>query len=299
MNKTLLLLAAAALAPLAAMAAPSTTDTVKVVKNPGNVIITEDSTGMKLTIEGSDGNPQYRYVYRSDRNDGVREHTTQAEGDFALRMPFTKTDTVKRGRVHWDMFFGGLYAGWGHVIARGDNAAGDLDRALGHQSEIGLLNLIGVEMRTRCGFGMSLGFGFETRHYNLHNGTCFVKGDDGYLRVTDKSEDWSKAKSSLTVTSLQFPLLLRQRIYRQLKVMAGGVMDLNLWATAKNGYTLGDVDHNETIKKIHQRRVTFDAIAGIGVGDFGVYFRYRPQNVLKDGCGPQFRNWSLGIMLAF
>ena len=286
MKNSLLVLAAMAIAPLAAMAAPSTTDTVKVVKNPGNVIITEDSTGMKLTIEGSDGNPQYRYVYRSDRNDGVREHTT-------------KTDTVKRGRVRWDMFFGGVYVGWGHAIARGDNAAGDLDRALGHQSEIGVLNLIGLEMRTRCGFGMSLGFGFEARHFNLHNGTCFVKGDDGYLRITDKNEAWNKAKSSLTVTSLQFPLLLRQRVYRELKVMAGGVMDLNLWATAKNSYTQGDVDYNEAIKKIHQRRVTFDAIAGIGVGDFGVYFRYRPQNVLKDGCGPQFRNWSLGIMLAF
>ena len=95
MNKTLLVLATLAMAPMAVIAAPSTTDTVKVVKNPSNVIITEDSTGMKLTVEGVDGNPQYRYVYRSDRNNGVREHTTQAESDFALRVPFTKTDTVE------------------------------------------------------------------------------------------------------------------------------------------------------------------------------------------------------------
>ena len=298
MNKTLLVLATLAMAPMAVIAAPSTTDTVKVVKNPSNVIITEDSTGMKLTVEGVDGNPQYRYVYRSDRNNGVREHTTQAESDFALRVPFTKTDTVKSGRVRWNVIFSGLYAGWGHAIARND-ASGDLDRALGHQSELGILNIIGLELYTRCGFGASLGFGLETRHYNLHNGTCFEKAADGYLRIIDNKEGWSKPKSSLTVTSLQFPLLLSQRFGRCFKVMAGAVMALNLWARAKNQYTIGDEDHTESIKNIHQRKVSFDAIVGIGVSDFGVYFRYRPQNVLKSGCGPQFRNWSLGIMLGF
>lgn len=298
MNKTLLVLATLAMAPMAVMAAPSTTDTVKVVKNPSNVIITEDSTGMKLTVEGVDGNPQYRYVYRSDRNNGVREHTTQSESDFALRVPFTKTDTVKSGRVRWNVIFSGLYAGWGHAIARND-ASGDLDRALGHQSELGILNIIGLELYTRCGFGASLGFGLETRHYNLHNGTCFEKASDGYLRIVDNKEGWSKPKSSLTVTSLQFPLLLSQRFGRYFKVMAGAVMDLNLWARAKNQYTIGDEDHAESIKNIHQRKVSFDAIVGFGVSDFGVYFRYRPQNVLKSGCGPQFRNWSLGIMLGF
>ncbi len=298
MNKILLVLASLAMIPMAALAAPSTTDTVKVVNNPSNVIITEDSTGMKLTIEGVDGNPKYRYVYRSDRNNGVREHTTQAESDFVLRVPFTKTDTVKPGHVRWNVIFSGLYAGWGHAIARND-ASGDLDRALGHQSELGILNIIGLELYTRCGFGASLGFGLETRHYNLHNGTCFEKAADGYLHIIDNNQGWSKLKSSLTVTSLQFPLLLSQRIGSYCKAFAGTVMDLNLWATATNRYTVGDEDHTQTIKKIHQRKVSFDAIVGFGVSDFGVYFRYRPQNVLKGVCGPQFRNWSLGIMLGF
>ncbi len=252
---------------------------------------------MRLIVDGADGNPQKRYEYRH-ANGGVREHASQLGGDVALKVPFVKTDTTNRRPVRLSVITSGFYFGWGRTSAYGD-ASGRLADALGHQSEIGILNIIGVGLVTRGGFGASLGFGYNSRHYNLHNGACFAKDADGNLAIADIDPSWSKAKSSMWVGSLQFPLMLEQRLYRDLKIGVGVVMDLNLWAHATVKYRSGDHEFTDKIRNIHQRKVTFSPMAVLNYDMIGVYFRYYPQKVLKGNQGPQFNNWTMGVMLFF
>lgn len=287
----MILWAAMALAPVAALAAQSA-DTVKVIDNPGRVIVTEDASDMKFTVETKDG-----AIYEiKKKKASAAQSKASANDDDGLRVTFGERDTTKNARVNF--VFGGFYFGWGAAKAHGD-ASGQLANALGHTSEIGILNVAGVGISTRCGFSASLGVGFNSRNYNLHHGTCFVKDEAGLLAIADKDETWTKAKSSLWVGSLQFPLLLKQRIWRNLKLGVGVVMDLNLWAQAENHYTIGDHNYTDKIKNVHQRKVTFSPMAVLNYEPIGIYFRYYPQKVLKSDLGPQFNNWTLGVMLFF
>ena len=75
-------------------------------------------------------------------------------------------------------------------------------------------------------------------------------------------------------------------------------MNWNFFADYKNTYRIGKSDYSETTRGLNQRKISFDVYAMVAWRSLGVYFRYAPQSVLKDGYGPEYKNrWMLGITL--
>ena len=75
-------------------------------------------------------------------------------------------------------------------------------------------------------------------------------------------------------------------------------MNWNYYADYHNSYRIGNSDYTETTRGLNQRKISFDGIAELSWGGLGVYFRYAPQSVMKDGWGPEIKNrWTLGLVL--
>ena len=75
-------------------------------------------------------------------------------------------------------------------------------------------------------------------------------------------------------------------------------MNWNFYADYKDSYRIGKSDYTETTRGLDQRKISFDGIAMLSWGGLGVYFRYAPQSVMKDGWGPEIKNrWTLGLVL--
>ena len=135
MKKTILLIAA-----MFAMAqvCNATSDTVTVIEQPSQVIITETPSGVKVNVQGSkdDESAKYTYSVEHQANDKV---TTSQEKDWEIRYPFSKNDESNH---HWSIVMSGFYMGGGihHSWDKINNSF-----------EIGLLNFAAINYDTHHG----------------------------------------------------------------------------------------------------------------------------------------------------
>lgn len=277
-------------------------DTVKVIDRPEKVIFTESANGLAVDVHGSVNDSTYRYTYKHEYKSNERVKTTQRESklDWNINYPFQKSDTTdscSSNRPEIQVFTSGFYCGfgWNHV----DKAFPDFRENIGHEYEFGILNLVALGFRPWKGARLSLGFGLESRRYHMHHYTDIAKDADGMLHVIDFPEGASRRNTNIHIFTLQFPLMLRQVVYKQTALFAGGVMNVNTGAHYTSKYRLADKDFSIVTRDLHQRKVTFDIVGGVSFDGFGFYLRYRPQNLFKSGFGPKMSTISTGIMLAF
>ena len=292
---TLLLVAIMALPSLCAASDAIKDDSVKVIKNPEQVTITKRDGLFRLNVDGNDQNKDYRYEYLvKERYDGKLYVQESEGGSVKFRHPFSKSDSSYK-KNHWEVFFSDLMFGWGgHSVASADR-----DILKKSMSEIGILNLVSLARVFNQGRSrVSLGVGFNWHRYNLESPYFWTRSYEGVLGYEKVLEPFDKHRATLLVRSMQFPLMFDQSLGKDWNVSLAAVMNWNYYADYHNSYRIGKSDYTETTRGLNQRKLSFDGIAMLSWGGLGMYFRYAPQSVFKNGFGPEIKNrWTLGLVL--
>lgn len=268
-------------------------DTVIVLDKPEQVIITETEKGTQVKVIGVENEREFSYTYKVDHTPNDSVHVKQSK-DFELKYPFpgaNKNDSTR----HWSIIGNGLYLGGGNC---------SMPEAK-YMVEFGILNIMGIEYNSHHGQQISLGLGLNLREIDLKSDYRFVRDPNtGIIGFENYPAGIERGNSChLWTTSIQFPLLYRQRIYKRLNLNIGGIMNWNVVAKCHTDYKFKpnadeQVDYHHQIGGLKYHRITFDAFGGISYNGFGVYFRYSPQNFLKKGYGPEIKNtWSVGVTL--
>ena len=300
MKQTVLLIAAIF---SMALVCNATNDTVTVIDQPGQVIITETPTGVKVDVVGSKDNAQRIYTYTVEHDADDKVTSSQNDNDWEIRFPFTQKGpshgggfiSKKSPHSHWGIIMDGLYLGGGV-----HNSWGTF--------EIGVLNGVGVNYDSHHGQNISLGLGFSFKAISPTK-TIMLVCDDmtkvvsvvPFPESVESKGNWS----NLHMASLQFPLMFRQKIYKRLAIRFGGIMNWNYLAQVNTHYKIGNDDHNITEWGLKQNQITFDVMGGLSlstrsVGGAGIYCRYSPSQVFKKGYGPEIKDtWTVGVCIGF
>lgn len=270
-------------------------DTVKVIDNPNQIVIMEKYGEVLLNVKGSKADADYLYEYRVEPKSRWRVSTWQREGnEVEFQHPFKKCDSINY-RPHFILFMSDLYFGFG------SNTVDGLNRdAFGKTvSEAGILNLIGLGyLFNHRRSQLSIGVGFNWTNYHLRKPNFFIRSDNGVLGVENFIGDLDKHYSSLTVRSMQFPLMYNQSLGKKWNLTTGVIFNWNYYADFGNSYSQDMSNYSVTTHGLHQRKVAFDYLGMVSWHGLGLYFRYAPQSVLKAGFGPEMKNrWTVGLAL--
>ncbi|MBR4829015.1 MAG: hypothetical protein IKZ92_04350 [Muribaculaceae bacterium] len=267
-----------------------TSDTVKVIDQPSQVIITETPTGVQMKVLGSNKDDNYTYTVQHSSNDTI--HTTQGN-DWELNFPYSLTFT-KDSDSHWAITTNGFY------IGGGIQHSWDL---INNSFEVGLLNIASLNYDTHHGQDISLGVGIHHKSFSMKRpNMLWCEDNTGIVGATlyPNELDVKDRSSNLNVWAWQFPLMFRQRIYKKTAIRVGGIMNWNFKAQVHNRFKEGNTNYDITQKGLKQNKITFDLMAGLIVSHTGIYFRYSPNELFKKGYGPEIKNtWTLGACLAF
>ena len=294
MKKTII-----AMAALTIMSAGATEvgDTVKVINNAKQVVITERRGDIRMRVNGLQDDDDYNYEYRVKQDrDGTVTATETENKHVSFGYPFKRCDPDQT-ESHFEAFLSDVYVGWG----RTNVAPGDRDYIRNHSYEAGILNLLGVGYNfNRNRSRLSLGVGFNWAFYCMKSPYIWARNDEGQVVHDDLSTlgEYSKRHSNLVVRSLQFPLMFNQRIAQHINLAVAGVMNWNYYANLENRYRIDKTSYKLTTNGLHQRKVSFDVMAIASFKSLGLYFRYSPQSVFKGDWGPELKNrWTLGLIL--
>ena len=287
MKKTLFLIATMF---VMAQVCNATSDTVTVIEQPSQVIITETPSGVKVNVLGSKEDDSAKYSYSVEHQANDRMSTNQ-ERDWELRFPFSKNDDRSH---HWAIVTDGFYMGGG-ISHSWDN--------INNSFEIGLLNIAAISYDSHHGQGISLGVGIHHKSFSLKRPNMLVRdeatGIVGSSFYPNGVEEKNRT-SNLNMWALQFPLMFSQKIYKSLAIRVGGIMNWNYKAHVNNHYNIGKTEYSITEKGLKQNKITFDVMGGLTLRSIGIYCRYSPNEVFKKGYGPEIKNtWTLGGTIAF
>ena len=279
----------AALLAVAQMSAQSP-DTVTVIDNPQQVIITETPTGSVVRVMGAKNDNEYNYTYQMEHaaNDSI--HISQ-DRDWELNFPFQKN---KNKDYHWSIESKGLYFGGGLHTS---------NSMVNNVFNWGFLQILGVNYRTLHGQHFSLGVGYDSKRFSLKRPNCFVMDENTKVVSTDIYPDVypneiSKRSSILNVRAIQFPLLFQQDISKDFRIVLGATMNWNVYAKCNTHYKVNTIDYDITYHNIKQNKLTFDVLGTIGWEGLSVYCRYSPSNMFKKGYGPEIKEtWTLGVAI--
>ena len=275
----------AALFTVAQMSA-QTPDTVTVIDQPQQVIITETPTGSIVKIKGMKDNDEYNYTYRMEHaaNDSV--HTSQ-DVDWDLNFPFKKN---KRKRYHWTMETKGLYFGGGLKTSY------DL---VNNSFNWGILNIASINYDTWHGQHFSLGVGYDNKRFSLKRPNCFVMDESTNIVDTEfYPENVEDRSSVLSVRAIQFPLLFQQDLGKDFHIVLGASMNWNVYAKCNTHYKINKTNYDISYRGIKQNKITFDVIGALSFDGLAIYCRYTPSNMFKKGFGPEIKNtWTMGVSI--
>lgn len=295
MKQVILVAAIIALPSLCIASEAQDNDTIKVVDNPNQVVVTQHKDTVMLQVNGKESDKDYLYECRMTPNchDGIT--IKQREGkDLEFRCPFMRRDTTDK-KYHFQLFTSDIYFGFGGSSVGADNS-GAIKQAF---PQVGILNLLGLgyefnKERSR----VSLGVGFNWSWHALRSPYFWSRSNDGVLGYELNATDCKNHSATLRLMSMQFPLMFNQSLGKRWSLAAGAILNWNYYAEFKNGYSLAESDYSVTTRGLYQRKLSFDYIAMVSWHGLGAYFRYAPQSVLKPGFGPEIKNrWTIGFVL--
>lgn len=275
----------AALLAVAQLSA-QTPDTVTVIDQPQQVIITETPTGTIVKVTGMKDNDEYNYTYQMEHaaNDSV--HTSQ-DVDWDLNFPFKKN---KKTNYHWCIESKGLYFGGGLKTSY------DL---VNNSFNWGLLHILGINYSTLHGQEFSFGIGYDNKRFSLKRPNCFVMDEATNIVGIDTYPDDVKDRSSvLSIRAIQFPLLFQQNLGKDCHIVLGASMNWNVYAKCNTHYKVNKTNYEISYRGIKQNKLTFDVIGAFSFDGLALYCRYSPCNMFKKGFGPEIKNtWTMGVSI--
>ena len=292
--RTKILLSVGLLFTASAMTAEERSDTIAQIEKPIVVRIISSPDKKRIIVEGREGQPDYNLDYESSVSKAPAD---SADDMWAFNLPFAKNAEQNKLRRRNNSSFDALcdvYAGG--VIPT------EADRGFSRAGwEIGVLNAIRSQWHlSRCGTDLSLGLGIQYRSFNIGDGMILGRSDAGRLTLMPVPEEYDKASSKLHTFSLQIPLTLSQKIYKAFTIEVGGVAMLNTYTTGSCKWKIDNVESQMSVKNLHQRLLTVDALARIGWRDcLAFYVRYSPMSQFKPHHGPQYDSVAIGMSLGF
>lgn len=290
MKNFLLLIAALALTANAS-AGVNANDTVVVEKPNVVTIVTTDSL-QSIRVEGEKDNPSYTYqsqIQLTDSNYTSETAINSSDFTFSFGMP---KNASKKEVNHSREIVGtsNLYFGFTSLPGL---SPGELQLKRSMELWWVIMNLEYSPWK-KGWHTFSLGIGVDWRVYGLTKANRFVKAD-GKLAIGDYPEGVRPKYSNLKVFSLNFPLLYNFTPDKDCRMSIGPVFNFNTYSSVKTEWKEDGDKHKTVSKNVYVRPFTIDLMATIRTDDIGVYFKYTPFNVLKDGYGLKFHSMSLGF----
>lgn len=143
----------------------------------------------------------------------------------------------------------------------------------------------------------SAGLGLNWRSYTLKgHKSGFAKSGGIVNFVPDMGSSLDDFSSNIHTTSINMPLLVKQRFGKDFAISLGAQLNWNYYARIHNYYEQGDFETDEYTKKIGERPFTVDVLGIVHFSKgFGVYCKYSPMSVLKKDKGPDFKSLAIGF----
>lgn len=260
-------------------------DTVTVIETPHQVVITETPSGTSVKVMGQKDNEDYSYTYTMQHASNDTVHTTS---DWELNYPFKKSNNKK---YHWSIVCSGLYFGAG---------LGTSYDLVNNSFNWGLLNIASLNYNTLHGQQFSIGVGYDNKRFSLKRPNCFVMDEaTNIVGIESYPEGTVDRSSVLSVRTIQFPLQFQQFFGEKFHITLGGTMNWNVYAKCNTHYKVNKTHHDVSYRGIKQNKLTFDVYGALSYNRIGVYCRYSPSNLFKQGFGPEIKNtWMLGAIIA-
>ena len=223
----------------------------------------------------------------------VAATTVSADDDDQLsyQHPFKDDDESTK---HWTVTTNGFYLGMGVKHSW---------EAINNSFEIGLLNIAAIKYNSLHGQVLTLGVGIHHKSYSVKRPLMLERGVGSQIVTvgtypSGNTDEIKERSSNLNIWGLQFPLMFKQRIFKKLNVGVAGILNWHTYARVDNHYELNKVEHDAKYKNLNQEKIDFDFMGTLSWDDYGIYCRYSPGKVLKDGFGPEIKdNWSIGFIL--
>lgn len=270
-------------------------DTLQVIEGAHRLVLTENQQGITVSVTGKDDDPEYTYTYKSQFSPDATVQTSQESNNWQLALPFSRRENDNRKYPSNDIVIGGL--AFGGVLAPG--APDMMKTKKGSSWEIMLLHAFACQRRFTPNDRLSVGIGIDWKNYRLDDNLRFYKADNGTITIGTYGEEVSKQSSRIKTFSWLVPVMYQRRVYRDLWINAGAVLNFNTYASVKTNYRIGDVKHEHFDDNIRQNVVTCDLMAIVNCSWLGLYVKYSPCNVLKSSAGLKFQSLTGGIILAF
>lgn len=276
-----------AIAVLAATAAAAqeAPDTIATINRAAELTVARTPDGLTVTVEGRADAPGffYRYSMQSEQH---------PDSTINLNLPFLSTSvtqTDNKRKRHFDI---DIEAYVGTSIPTGSTP-------VQASFEIGLSRVFTGSISFGRGFSFNAAAGIGYAQYAVGSGMRF-DAERQRLMLVPCEEGSTDCSSRLRVLRLHVPLTFTQMLSRKAYITAGAWLNLNSYVPASTDYTIGDVRTQQTFKDLHQRILTTDIIVAAGArGICGVYARYCPQSLFRDGWGPDFKSVSVGLIFNF
>ena len=270
-----------------AQAQAAAPDTVTVIEQPKQVIITETPTGSLIKVIGSKEKDDYSYTYTMQHSGNDTVHTSQS-ADWELNLPFMKSSNKE---YHWSVVSSGLYIGAG---------LGTSNNLVNNSFNWGILNIASLNYNTLHGQQFSIGVGYDNKRFSLKRPNCFVMDEETEIVDTDFYPEGTIDNSSvLSVRTIQFPLQFQQFFGKKFHITLAGTMNWNVYAKCNTHYKVNKTHYDVSYRGIKQNKLTFDVYGALSYNRIGIYCRYSPCSVFKKGFGPEIKNtWMMGVAIA-
>ena len=270
-------------------------DTVKVIEGAHRMVLTESLTGMTVTVSGMDNDSLYSYSYHKDFAPDATVATHQHSNNWELALPFSHK--AKRTKYPSNSItIGGL--AFGGVIASG--APSLMSTNKGKSWEIMLLNALAYQRSFTPNDKLSVGIGIDWKNYRLDDNLRYYQDDNGQITIGTYGEEVSKPSSRIKTFAWLVPVTYKRRLYRNLWLGVGAVLNFNSYASIKTKYSIGDIKYEHFNDNIRQNVVTVDLMTSINYSCYyGLYVKYSPCNVLKSSTGLKFKSLTAGIILRY
>lgn len=271
-------------------------DTLKVIKNVSSVVITHCDSTTRISVNGTETDPDYQFSYEVNVDGGSDNAKTQDSSRKSRWMPgvpkvnaHTGANDKKNAKFEYiylrDICIGSLIP---------LNAPTGIDPSIDYSINY----MAGMAYAPwRHGPEFSIGAGMIWRSLSIHNGMMAAKSADALVMVNRPAE-YNSVKSSIYSFGFTIPVMITQRIVKDFGLSVGAVVNLNTYTTASTEYKIGDIRYKEDYKNLQQQILTVDLMAKIGLvqsDDLGLYVKYSPMHMFRHGYGPEFTMMSVGV----
>ncbi len=269
-------------------------DTLLHVSNPSKVIITENSVGTTVTVDGIEGDETFEAsvtaAYPQEGSVSSRQRTI----GYNMTSILGWRRNIDPSRGYWMLDVDGLCVG----LSKPTAMKGEDGLQWSKSFEISWLSCIAVGYQYRR-HTFTLGIGFDWRNYKISTSDRFLQAN------AEKGLEWGKYEngergrfSRLKIFSLQFPLLYSLSIpSTSLYLKCGPIFNFNTYGSLKTVYDDADGNRCEDFTKdISPRRFTVDLFGSLTFNKgIGFYVRYSTAGVMR-APGLNFTPLTVGVM---